>query len=447
MSRFCRIVAWCFLSSLAAVAGAEQIKVDSLRYWTAPDHTRLVFDVSRAPGHTIFPLANPERLVIDINNAHLMRPLSQPPADHPLFSKVRSAVRHGADLRIVVDLKVDVATKSFTLKPSHQYGNRLVVDLFPKDIGPADRPTPQPAAVVKTVGNKARDIIVAVDAGHGGEDPGAHGPHGTQEKAVVFSIAQRLAALIDRQPGMKAVMVRKGDYYIKLRKRMDIAREARADLFVSIHADAFKNSRVKGASVFTLSRRGASSEAARWLASHENSADLELAGGVSLDDKDETLASVLLDLSQTATKEASRKVGAKVLNNFRQIGHLHKNTVQRAGFMVLKSPDIPSILVETAFISNPHEEQKLRSSAHQHKMATAIFHGVLDYFREYAPPDTLMAAASSGRRARHVISRGDTLSGIAQQYGVSMQAIKAANSLADNTVRIGQVLMIPADSG
>ncbi len=444
--------------ALSASALADPIKVDSLRFWTAPDHTRMVFDVSKAPSHTVFPLFNPPRLVIDIADAKLNQPLRQPPRNHPLFNRVRTAIRNGNDLRVVLDLKTQVTTKSFSLKPSHQYGNRLVVDLFPKQdlvlasvgkvsssqwVGKNDE-LPKNTAT-KTVKNKARDIIIAVDAGHGGEDPGAHGPRGTQEKKVVFSIAKKLTALIDKQPGMKAVMVRKGDYYLGLRKRMEIARKARADLFVSIHADAFANSKARGASVFTLSQRGASSEAARWLAQHENAADLELAGGVSLDDKDEMLASVLLDLSQTASKEASRKVGAKVLNNFRHIGHLHKNTVQKAGFMVLKSPDIPSILVETAFISNPGEERKLRSNQHQQQMANAIFSGILGYFKEYAPPDTLMASRSVNP-AKHVISRGETLSGIAQQYGVTMKAIKAANSLAGNTIRIGQVLMIPADS-
>jgi N-acetylmuramoyl-L-alanine amidase len=315
--------------------------------------------------------------------------------------------------------------------------------LFDKVKNTAAKYAKKKTTVTKTVKNKARDIIVAVDAGHGGEDPGAHGPKGTQEKKVVLAIAKKLAALIDRQPGMKAVMVRKGDYYIKLRKRMQIARAAKADLFVSIHADAVKNSKAKGASVFTLSRRGASSEAARWLAKHENAADL--VGGVSLDELEDTLASVLLDLSQTATKKASRDVGSMVLQNFKTIGYLHKNTVQKAGFMVLKSPDIPSILVETAFISNPREERKLRSSKHQQQMAQAIFKGVLSYFKEYAPADTLMVALSSGQ-SKHVISRGETLSGIAQQYGVSMKAIKIANALAGNTIRIGQVLKIPADS-
>jgi N-acetylmuramoyl-L-alanine amidase len=430
---------------LSAIASAGQVKVDSLRFWTAPDHTRMVFDVSQAPAHNVFQLQNPPRLVIDFYNASLRKPLRQLPKNHPLFSKVRSGILDKQDLRIVLDLKTPISTKSFPLKPSHQYGNRLVVDLLPKQQS-ASASLNSAKKVVKSVTNRARDIVVAIDAGHGGEDPGAHGPRGTQEKKVVFDIASRLARLIDKQPGMKAVMVRKGDYYIKLRKRMEIARDAKADLFVSIHADAFKSAKVKGASVFTLSHRGASSETARWLAIHENSADLELAGGVSLDDKDNILASVLLDLSMTASKEASRNVGKKVLKNFGHIGHLHKDEVQKAGFMVLKSPDIPSILVETAFISNPGEEKKLRSPAQQQKMAKAIFDGVLGYFKENAPADTLMASLYSGGKSKHVISRGDTLSGIAQQYGVSMRAIKVANSLPGNTLRVGQVLMIPEDS-
>jgi N-acetylmuramoyl-L-alanine amidase len=292
--------------------------------------------------------------------------------------------------------------------------------------------------VTKSVTNKVRDIVIAIDAGHGGEDPGAHGPRGTQEKKVVFDISKKLAALINKKPGMKAVLVRKGDYYIKLRKRMEIARAAKADLFVSIHADAFKNSKVKGASVFTVSKRGASSEAARWLAQHENSADL--VGGVKLADKEDMLATVLMDLSQTATKEASRNVAGKILKNFKHIGHLHKQGVQKAGFMVLKSPDIPSILVETAFISNPDEERKLRSGKHQQKMARAIFKGIVSYFEQYAPANTYFALNSSNQ---HIISRGETLSGIAFQYGVSMKSIKTVNALASNEIQIGQVLKIP----
>lgn len=475
MKRFLTLFLISLLLMASTAMAAGKTKVASYRFWTAPDHTRMVFDVSQHAVPKVFSLDNPPRLVIDFKNANLKQALPQPPKDHLLFTGVRTGIRNKTDLRVVVDLKQNVKAKSFALQPGRQRGDRVVVDLYPKSTAPvsvtasakvdnsnttksasvkANIVSPKmPVAkaadvkVTKTVANKGRNIIVAIDAGHGGEDPGAHGPKGTQEKDVVFSIAKKLAALVDKQPGMKAVLVRKGDYYIPLRKRMQIARKAKADLFVSIHADAFRNAKARGASVFTVSTRGASSEAARWLAKHENTSDLELAGGVSLDDKDETLASVLLDLSQTATKEASRKVGAKVLSNFKYIGHLHSRSVQKAGFMVLKSPDIPSILVETAFISNPGEERKLRSTGHQQKMASAIFKGVLSYFREYAPADTLMASANvSSRKSRHVISRGETLSGIAQQYGVSMKAIKAANSMPGNQVRIGQVLTIPTDS-
>jgi N-acetylmuramoyl-L-alanine amidase len=294
---------------LMSTVHAQQVQIDSLRYWTAPDHTRMVFDVNTAASHQIFLLENPARLVIDFNDTKLIKSLAQPPANHALFTRIRSATRNKKDLRVVVDLTTAVTPKSFSLKPSKTYGHRLVVDLFRKGKKKAVANTKKyqnNKTVTKTVKNKARDIIIAIDAGHGGEDPGAHGPRGTQEKKVVLAISKKIAALINKKQGMKAVLVRKGDYYIKLRKRMQIARAHKADLFVSIHADAFKNSKVKGASVFTLSNSGASSEAARWLAKHENSADL--VGGVKLADKEDMLASVLMDLSQTATKEASRDV-------------------------------------------------------------------------------------------------------------------------------------------
>ncbi|MEQ1530267.1 MAG: N-acetylmuramoyl-L-alanine amidase, partial [Methylococcales bacterium] len=262
---------------------------------------------------------------------------------------------------------------------------------------PASKAEPKSAQAVAdkaerpvSVTGKNKHIIVAIDAGHGGDDPGAHGAKGTEEKKVVFAIAQKLAALINAQPGMKAVMVRKGDYYVDLRKRMKIARAANADLFVSIHADAFQNAGVSGASVFTLSNKGATSEAARWLANSENASDL--VGGVSLDDKDDVLASVLLDLSQSATQEASVNVARKVLKNFENIGELHYKAVQKAGFLVLKSPDIPSILVETAFISNPDEELKLVNPAHQSVIAKAIFKGIRSYFNQVSPETTRVAA-------------------------------------------------------
>ena len=233
-------------------------------------------------------------------------------------------------------------------------------------------------------------IVIAIDAGHGGQDPGAHGTQGTEEKRVVFAIANKLAKLINSQPDMKAVMVRKGDYYIDLRKRMQIARKAHADLFISIHADAFQDTTVKGSSVYVLSEKGASSEAALWLAKSENASDS--VAGVSLEDKEDVLASVLIDLSQSATEQASSDVAQSVLKQCSDVGEVHKNEVQKAGFMVLKSPDIPSILVETAFISNPDEELNLITDEYQNKMAKAIYQGVRNYFKPNTPDDTKVAA-------------------------------------------------------
>ncbi len=452
MNRLWRSVSVILLLIVSVTLEAKQLQVNALRYSTGSDHARMVFDVSGPASHKVFVLNNPDRLVIDFNGTKLLKSLIQPPANHPLFSRVRSGTRNKKNLRVVFDLKRSVSSKSFTLKPDKKYGHRLVVDSFPKGSLAGQKTLKKHVkakkvankvakkTAVKSVMNKARDIVVAIDAGHGGVDPGAHGPKGTQEKKVVFQIAKKVAALINRKPGMKAVMVRKGDYFIKLRKRMQIARAAGADLFVSIHADAFENSNVKGASVFTLSERGATGEAARWLslAKRENSADL--VGGLKLADKEDMVASVLMDLSQTATKEASRQVAGKVLKNFKSIGHLHQNRVQKAGFMVLKSPDIPSILVETAFISNPNEERKLRSSVHQKKIAKAIYRGIVSYFKQYPPADTYFAQKA---QKRHVISRGETLSGIAQQYGVSMASIKSVNALVNNRIKIGQVLTIP----
>lgn len=476
MRRFWKIFLIFGLQWLALSAHAQQISVKSLRHWIAPDHSRLVFDLSSSPTHKVFLLENPARLVVDFVNARIAGQLNQPVTNHPFFSRVRSAPRNQTDLRVVIDLKQIGEPKIFTLAPSHGHGHRLVVDVFPKRDGNASKPvpahriakqtvvkpaaveptvvasnaktapantvghSPKPKKIIRTTAERKRDVIIAIDAGHGGDDPGAHGPSGTREKDVTFAIATKLAGLINRNSGMKAVMVRKGDYYIDLRKRMKIAREAKADLFISIHADAFHNASVKGASVFTLSNRGATSEAARWLANHENASDL--VGGVSLDDKDDVLASVLLDLSQTATQEASVNVAGKVLRHLKNIGHLHQHSVQKAGFMVLKSPDVPSILVETAFISNPSEENKLKSRAHQQRLALAIFRGVDSYFAQYAPADTRIASTNQ----KHVISRGETLSGIAQQYGVSMRKIKSINAMSSNQVRIGQVLDIPTDS-
>lgn len=422
----------------SAAGFAQQINVNSLRYETTPDQTRMMFDVTSSAEHRVFLMDHPARLVIDMRNARLKQALSQPPVSHPLFSNVRSAAKNTTDLRIVVDLKRAVNSKTMSLRSNNLGGHQLVVELLdkgsvknapaesqiaaksienkpavskeivPKEIASkqavekaVEKTVEEPAKVAgkvnaaspvepTKVSQRDKGIVIAIDAGHGGNDPGAHGTHGTEEKVVTFAIAKKLAALVNSQPGMKAVMVRNGDYFVDLRKRMKIARAAKADLFISIHADAFQNSTVKGASVFTLSNKGATSEAARWLANSENASDL--VGGVSLDDKDDVLASVLLDLSQTATQEASVNVAGKVLKNFQSIGELHHGSVQKAGFLVLKSPDVPSILVETAFISNPSEELRLVNTAHQSKIALAIFNGVRSYFSNNSTPVSNVAA-------------------------------------------------------
>jgi N-acetylmuramoyl-L-alanine amidase len=414
------------LQLLAVPGYAEQINISALRYWNTPDQTQMLFDVTSSPQHRVFLMNNPSRLVIDMRNTNVKLALSQPAPSHPLFSQVRVATKNKTDIRIVVDLKRDISSKNMSLRTNSMNGHRLVIELLDKAQNTSakvaekseikasagavkmadsqsieEKPVKesQKAVTRKTatspveptkVAKRDKDIVVAVDAGHGGDDPGAHGQNGTEEKKITLAIARKLADLINQQPGMKAVLVRKGDYYVDLRKRMQIARAAKADLFISIHADAFQNSTVKGASVFTLSNKGATSEAARWLANSENASDL--VGGVSLNDKEDVLASVLLDLSQTATQDASVNVARKVLKNFEHIGELHYASVQKAGFLVLKSPDVPSILVETAFISNPSEELKLVNTAHQSKIAGAIFNGVRSYFSKDIAAESKVAA-------------------------------------------------------
>lgn len=423
----------CLLLSLQAQSA--NLSIDGLRLWAAPDHTRLVFDTSGVVDHSIFSLSNPDRLVIDIKDTRLKTALPSISEDEHYIQGLRSAQRKGDVLRVVLDLKQKISPKSFVLKPNSQYGHRLVVDLYGKQQAAQDKPK-----VVKSVNDQGlRDIVVAIDAGHGGEDVGASGPRKTREKDVVLAIARKLKTLVDAEPGMRAVLTREGDYYVGLRKRMQIAREHKADLFISIHADAFRDPRVRGSSVYTLSNRGASSEAARWLAESENASDL--VGGVSLDDKDELLASVLLDLSQTGTRQVSMDAADRVFRQLRKLGKTHGRKVQQAGFVVLKSPDIPSMLVETSFISNPTEEKRLKDPHHQRKLAKSLLSGIRSYFHASPPPGTYLAARQP---RQHVISRGETLSVIAQQYKVSLASLRSANGIAGDHIRVGQVLRIPS---
>lgn len=422
------------LSTVNSWAGAQ---IEGVRMWPAPDSTRLVFDVDGPVTHSLFTLSNPDRIVIDIPNTQLKKPIGGMDYDASLLSGIRTAVKNKNDLRVVLDMKQSTRPKSFVLQPSGEYGHRLVIDLQK-----AGQVTKEVVKSIRDTNSGRRDLVIAIDAGHGGEDPGASGPRKVREKDVVLQIARKLNTLVGNEQGMKPVMIRDGDYYVGLRKRVEIARDNRADLFVSIHADAFDDPRARGTSVYALSVNGATSERAKWLADKENEADL--IGGVSLDDKDELLRSVLLDLSQTATIEASMDIGSVVLGKLGGVNRLHKGKVEQAGFRVLKSPDVPSILVETAFISNPKEERLLTDASHQQKLATAIMEGVRSYFRQNPPPGTLLASREIERT--HVISRGDTLSGIARQYQVSMDHLRNANGLRDTQLRVGEVLRIPAGS-
>ncbi|MEN8175037.1 MAG: N-acetylmuramoyl-L-alanine amidase [Pseudomonadota bacterium] len=425
-----------FFALPVAAIGAE---VKAIRAWHAPDYARLVFDVSEPVSHKIFSLGGPDRVVVDINGATLSGSAPSLAGSERFVTRIRSGVRQVKDLRVVIDLKERVRIKSFLLPPNSQYGHRLVVDLLERESQAAPRATIKKAAPLA----RSRDIVVAIDAGHGGEDPGAIGRRGIREKDVVLAIATRLKRALDAESGMRGVLVRTSDYYIPLRKRMEIARRHKADFFVSIHADSFRDQRARGSSVFVLSKRGASSEAARWLAEKENSADL--VGGVSLDDKDDMLASVLLDLSQSASMQASHDAASRVLANLKMLGPTHGSSVQQARFMVLKSPDIPSMLVETAFISNPAEERKLRSRNHQEHLATAIARGIKDYFSRYPPPGTLYAQRDRENPRTHIIAPGDTLSDIAIRYRISLARLREHNGLSGDRIRVGQTLQIPVE--
>ena len=428
-----RILLATLLMVLTTTAASAAVVVKNVRALSDEERTRVVFDLNGPAEHTLFMLKDPDRVVVDLRNTRMRVSVPKAPKGDRFLASIRAGRRPAGDVRVVFDLKGEARPRSFLLKPSAGLGHRLVVDLLPNR-----RTAAKPSVTKRPSSLLPREVIVAIDPGHGGVDPGAIGPGRTREKKVALAVAKRLKRLIDHEPGMSAFLTRKGDYFVALRKRMEIARSHDADLFVSLHADAFRDKRVSGSSVFILSRGGASSEAARWLAEQENAADL--VGGVSLDDKDEQLARVLLDLSQTATISASTAAANRVLQHLKRVGRTHKPHVERANFMVLKSPDIPSMLVEMAFLSNPVEERKLRSTAYQRKIAQSVLDGLRAYFNENPPPGTHFA------RRRHVIERGDTLSGIASRYGVSINDLRKVNALRRDVIRIGQVLRIPTGS-
>jgi N-acetylmuramoyl-L-alanine amidase len=433
-----RLISCAFLLLLTSVAAAGTT-VENIRIWSENNKTRVVLDLSESVEHSIFTLRGPDRLVIDLKSSRLGKELTSMPRGAGAVRSIRSAVRANGQLRVVLDLNSAVRSRTFTAGPNATYGDRLVIDLQPSgNLAPVKRASESY--------RPGRDIVIAIDAGHGGHDPGSIGPRKTREKDVALQISRELAKRINAEPGMKAVLIRDKDVYIDHRERTAIARRHKADLFVSVHADSVADRRARGASVYALSLQGASDEAARQLARRENAS----VGGVSLDDKDDVLASVLLDLSQNASLSASLDVGNKVAGEMGKIAKMHRKTVQQAGFLVLKSPDLPSILVETAFISNPDEEKQLRDRGYQGRLSNSILAGIRDYFYTNPPPDTQIAMdlrRQPTRQVRHVVARGDTVSEIAERYNVSTADIRRANKLSSDNIRIGQTLSIPIYSG
>jgi N-acetylmuramoyl-L-alanine amidase len=410
-------------------AAASPVKVNNIRLSKNAQQTRIVFDLNGPVEHKLFTLHKPERVVVDLKQTRLMNVGLIEDMHTALLKGVRTGVRNVHDLRVVLDLKTKTQPRSFLLSPSGDQGHRLVIDLEDPTASAQDKkPKAQPL----------REVMIAIDAGHGGNDPGAIGNQGTREKDITLQIARRLEKLINKQPGMKAGLVRSSDRFMRLRDRIHRAHDMNADMMISIHADSFPDKRARGASIYALSVSGASSESARLLAENENKVDM-LFGNVSLDDKDEMVRQVLLDLSLTGTIQSSLDIGDEVLRELTRVGRVHKKKVQQAGFAVLKTPNIPAVLLETAFISNPKEERKLRSPAHQAKVAKAILRGMNDYFARQAPPGTWF----SQQDPTYTIRKGDTLADISERFKTPVSHIRSRNSLHNDRLQVGQRLVIP----
>lgn len=468
----------------ASAQGAKQkAAVNNVRIWRDKTYTRIVLDLSAPVKYSLTQASNPERIHVDIPNTASKTSLAKLALARTPVDTIRSSVQNGSDLRLTLELKQRVSAKSFFLKKEQGNSDRLVIDLYDalepaaetlaKPAKPSANDLQEAADIETLVGDSARqapaidvkaneikikpvnlngkrDILITVDAGHGGQDTGALGANGLREKDITLAIAKELVAIINSTPGFSAHVTRANDVFIPLKVRRNIARDKKADLFVSIHADAFTNPMAKGASVFALSRKGATSETARFLAQHENESDLlGGVGGVSLEDKDAVLAGVLVDLSMTATVNSSLVVGNHVLKSIGAMAPLHGRHVEQAGFMVLKSPDVPSILVETGFISNREESRKLATDSYRTQMAQSIFKGLRQYFMQHPPAGTALADKLQSEKVnyaerQHIVSRGDTLSSIAARYNVKPNQLAKLNDLSSNSVKLGQTIKIPA---
>lgn len=405
--------------------------IDGIRVWPAPENTRVVFDVKQKPDYKYFTLTEPNRLVIDFKNTQNTVALGKLAANDPRVKRFRSSTTKGKT-RLVLELTKSYQPTVFPLAPAGQYGHRLVVDLYDKN-----RSKKNTSDVI----NKAGDILIGIDAGHGGEDPGSIGNKGTYEKRVTLAIAKKLQKLINQEKGMKAVMIRSGDYYVNINRRTSLAREKNVDFFVSIHADAFQTPIPSGASVWVVTKRRAESELSRWLVNREKKSELlGGGGGVIKNTSDSHLALALADMSKEHSIGVSFGVANNVVNELKKITKMHKKTPQNGNFGVLKSSDIPSILVETGFISNHKEEKNLIWSKHQQRLAKAIHLGIKNYF--LAHPLTGSYFASVGYK-KHKVRSGESLSVLSKRYNISMKKLKSVNKLKSDTLRIGQTLKIP----
>lgn len=430
-----RLVAALVAGLTAGALNAAPARIDSIRVAEYDSKTRVVLELDQARSHKLQVLDNQPRVVVDLYSATLGAALPQ--RGTGIVRRMRYGRHPGDMLRVVFDLHAAATATSFGVAAGKDgRGHRIVVDIYPGGV--------EQDAVAEGIAAPAnRDVLVAVDAGHGGKDPGAVGRGGTKEKTIVLAIARRLARQIDREPGMSSMMTRDGDYYVKLRERYTRAQQRNADLFVSVHADALRNRRVRGSSVYVLSEKGSSDEARR-LARRENASDM--VGGIEMEDLPPYVATMIIDLSQNASIGASLEVGDAVLQRLHGVGRVRKSKVQTAPFAVLKAHDVPSILVETAYISNPQDERLLNTGSYQEKLAQAILAGIRAYFYRNPPRGTLIerrVEAGEMPDEEYVARRGDTLSGIAQRHKIPLAVLIRANNLPNDRIRVGQVLRIP----
>lgn len=442
-----KIITIFWLVTLLLVTGSALAsnKIEGVRVWPSPESTRVVFDLSSKPDFSYFMLQNPSRLVVDFADTVKLPELPAVPDEHRVIKKIRySKPKQKNATRVVFDLSRAAKPVVFALAATEELKNkdRLVVDLYGTQMNLYSSESSNKKVNER---EKDRNIIIAIDAGHGGEDPGSIGPSGVYEKHITLQIARRLARLIDNEPGMEAKLVRTGDYFVNLNSRTVRARERKADFFVSIHADAFSSPEPNGSSVWVLSLRRANSEIGKWLENTEKHSQL-LGGAADLikdTENERYLAKALLDMSMDHSMKTGFQVAEEVIDELRKVTKLHKKTPQAANFAVLKSPDIPSILVETGFISNPKEETLLQSAAHQDKLARAVFNSIKSYYQKNPPADSLFASLKNAEPVRHKVQAGESLSVLASKYNVSIDDLKRINHLKSNTLFIGQILTIP----